>query len=93
MDPLFRSAARAYGSRGIGVILTGGLTDGTAGLIRVKARGGTAVVQDPADATSTNMPNSAFANVAVDQVLPAATTGGLLARLVSTLSSPAQSAH
>lgn len=52
IDPLFRSAAQAYGASVIGVILTGGPNDGTAGLIEVKALGGTAVVQDPADAIS-----------------------------------------
>lgn len=85
IDPLFRSAARAYGSRVIGVILTGGLNDGTAGLIEVKARGGTPVVQDPADATTSDMPNSALANVQVDHVLPAAEIGELLGRLVSAM--------
>ena len=83
IDPMFRSAARAYGSSAIGVILTGGLNDGTAGLFEVKAQGGTAIVQDPQDAASTSMPKSAIANVAVDHVVPIAQMAALLIRLVN----------
>ena len=82
IDPLVRSAARAYGSRVIGVILSGGLNDGTAGMIEIKARGGTAVVQDPLDAFTPNMPSSIIANVDVDYVMPVSAIGALLARLI-----------
>jgi chemotaxis response regulator CheB len=67
---LFRSAAAAYGQRVIGVIMTGTLNDGTAGLWHIKRRGGIAVVQDPSDAEFPAMPRNAMNEVAVDFVLP-----------------------
>lgn len=82
IDPLFRSAARAYGNRVIGVVLSGALYDGTAGLLAIQSRGGTTVVQDPADAAVESMPSTALRLVDVDHVLPAADIGPVLARLV-----------
>jgi two-component system chemotaxis response regulator CheB len=82
IDPLFRSAAYVYGTRVIGVVLTGGLDDGTAGLWTIKVRGGTTVVQDPAEALIRSMPLSALDNVAVDYRAPVAEIGELLPRLV-----------
>jgi two-component system chemotaxis response regulator CheB len=81
VDPLFRSAAYVYGPRVIGVVLSGALDDGTAGLWTVKLRGGTAIVQDPSDALHRSMPISALENVAVDHKLPALQIGPLLGRL------------
>lgn len=81
IDPLFRSAARVYGPRVVGVILTGALNDGTAGLLAIKRRGGMAVVQDPADAFFPSMPESALEYVHADYCLPLAQIGPVLARL------------
>ena len=81
IDPLFRSAAYVYGTRVIGVVLTGALDDGTAGLWTIKLRGGTCIVQEPAEALIRSMPLSALDNVAVDHKLPVAEIGDLIAKL------------
>lgn len=83
IDPLFRTAALAYGPRVVGVILTGMLDDGTAGLCAVKERGGIAVVQDPDDALYSSMPRSAIRHVSCDYILPTSQIASLLTRLAS----------
>ena len=72
IDPLFASAARTYGSNVIGVLLTGRLNDGTAGLYEIKRQGGITIVQDPDDAICHAMPASALKHVAVDHCVPVA---------------------
>ena len=81
VDALFRTAAVTYGPRVVGVVLTGALDDGTAGLLAVKRRGGVAVVQDPNDALFAGMPESALRFVDVDHCLPLAGMAPLLSRL------------
>ena len=83
VDPLFRSAASAFGPRVAGVILSGTLDDGTAGLQAVKAAGGTAIVQDPAEALYAGMPQSAVDHSDPDFVLTVEGIGKLLASLAA----------
>ena len=84
IDPLFRSAALDFDSRVIGVILTGMLDDGTAGLQAIKGAGGIAIVQDPDDAIEPSMPTSALRHVDVDHCVPLVEMPALLDRLVSS---------
>jgi len=70
IDPMFRSAAVAFGQRVIGVVLSGNLDDGTSGLRAIKRRGGLAIVQDPEDAMFSSMPQSAIDHAKVDRVVP-----------------------
>jgi len=84
IDVLFRSAARAAGSRVIGVVLSGTLDDGTAGLVAIRQRGGVSVVQDPDDAAYAGMPLSAVEGDSPDAVLPVEDIPVLLRRLVGS---------
>jgi two-component system chemotaxis response regulator CheB len=83
IDVLFRSAARYYGGRVIGVVLSGSLDDGAAGLYAIKQQGGIAVVQDPLDALYSSMPEAAMKAVAVDHCVPIIEMGALLEHLVN----------
>lgn len=82
IDPLFRSAALAAGPRVIGVVLSGHLDDGTAGLQAIKDHGGVAMVQDPQDAEVPSMPRSALQYVEVDHCVPIAGMAALLVSIV-----------
>jgi two-component system, chemotaxis family, protein-glutamate methylesterase/glutaminase len=81
IDPLFRSAAVAYRSRVIGVVLSGLLDDGSAGLIAIKSCGGICVVQQPDDAMWPEMPRNALAHDHVDHCAPVDELPSLLRRL------------
>ncbi len=83
VDPLFRSAAYIYGPRVIGIVLSGALDDGTAGLWTVKNRGGVAIVQEPNEAVVPSMPENALAAVAVDYRVPIAEMAALLVKLTA----------
>ncbi|MGQ7933622.1 chemotaxis protein CheB [Paraburkholderia sp. D1E] len=81
-DRLFESAARAFGPRVVGVVLTGGDHDGTDGLQAIKDAGGICIVQDPADARNPDMPLSAIRGDHPHIVLPLSEIPLLLASLV-----------
>ena len=85
IDPLFRSAAQAYGERVIGVVLSGSLDDGTAGLWAIKDRCGLAIVQEPGEAAYPSMPLSALQYVEVDHRVTIAEMARLLPQLVSAV--------
>jgi two-component system, chemotaxis family, protein-glutamate methylesterase/glutaminase len=72
VDPLFRSAALAFGPNVLGIVLSGNLDDGTAGLEAIKAGGGRTIVQDPGEALYSGMVESAMSNGVADQVLSVA---------------------
>jgi two-component system chemotaxis response regulator CheB len=81
IDPLFRSAAWSYGRRVVGVVLSGNLDDGTAGLWAIKSCGGTTVVQEPSEAAHPDMPSNALMHNRIDHRLPVAEIARLLGRL------------
>jgi|SRR5215510_2306774 len=84
IDPLFRSAAQTYGPAVVGVLLSGGLDDGTAGLHSIKRLGGAAVIQDPREALFSSMPANAARHVAIDYCVPIAEMGSLLTQLADS---------
>jgi two-component system chemotaxis response regulator CheB len=88
IDPMFRSAALSYGSRTIGVVLTGMLNDGASGLNAIKSCGGLAVVQHPLDALADEMPLAALEAAQVDEVATASELGSVITALVATEAPP-----
>ena len=82
IDPLFRSAAVAYRSKVVGVVLTGYLNDGTAGLEAIHRCGGICIVQDPADAAYPDMPRNASHRIQLDYSVPLAQMGQLFTCLL-----------
>jgi two-component system chemotaxis response regulator CheB len=84
IDPLFRSAALAYGPQTIGLVLSGDLDDGASGLAAIKARGGVALVQHPLDADVPSMPKAALSAVDVDRALRADEIAAALTELAGS---------
>lgn len=81
IDPLFRSAARVYGHAAVGIVLSGYLDDGSAGLFRIKEAGGVAIVQDPEDSMVPDMPQNAAARIAPDFSVPIRELAPLMVQL------------
>jgi two-component system chemotaxis response regulator CheB len=82
IDPLFRSAAQVYGPNAIGVVLTGELDDGAAGLDTIRRLGGVTIVQDPADALAPAMPTNALRYGVPDYCVPLKDIPALLVELL-----------
>lgn len=83
IDPLFRSAAMEFGPRVIGIVLSGSLDDGTAGLRVIGERGGLTIVQDPQEALHPTMPQSALDGVPVDHCLKVVDIASMVAAIAS----------
>lgn len=84
IDVLFRSAAVAYSSHCIGVILSGLLDDGTSGMWAIKRSGGVCIVQDPEQAEYPDMPVSVMNHMEVDHVLTLADMGLAISKFIAT---------
>jgi two-component system chemotaxis response regulator CheB len=83
VDPLFESAARTFGPRVVGLLLSGGGTDGVEGLIAISKAGGVSLAQDPAEAKNPSMPTHAIREDDVDAVLPLARLADALVSLAT----------
>ena len=84
IDVLFRSAAAAYSTRAIGIVLTGLLDDGTTGMSAIKRSGGTCIVQDPNEAEHPDMPLSVLNNMEVNYCISLADMGEVLSAITQT---------
>src|SRR6476469_2071447 len=83
INNLFRTAAAAYTTQVIGIILTGLLDDGAAGMTAIKRSGGITIVQDPNEADHPDMPLSVLSNIDVDHVESLANMGTLLTEIMA----------
>lgn len=93
IDELFTSAAASLGSRVVGVVLSGALDDGAAGMEAIKRAGGATLVQAPEDALCSGMPRSVLERVPVDRILPAAELSRALVELVGVLATSGKHAR
>src|SRR5665213_1000295 len=84
IDVLFRSAAAAYSTKTIGIVLTGLLDDGTTGMDAIKRSGGTCIVQDPNEAEYPDMPLSVLNTMEVDYCIPLSKMGDIIFDITQT---------
>jgi two-component system, chemotaxis family, protein-glutamate methylesterase/glutaminase len=84
IDPLFRTAAHAYSDRVIGVVLSGAMSDGAAGLMSIKTHGGIAMVQDPNEAAIRGMPESALRLINADYVTSVREMAAIISEIVGS---------
>ena len=85
IDVLFESAADVYGSKLIGIILTGANNDGALGMKKIKKQGGLTIVQDPSTSEVEIMPSSVIQLTTVDYIFPLEEIGPLLVKINDTL--------
>ena len=88
IDPLFVSAADAYGGRVLGIVLSGTGADGAAGLRAIWESGGTALVQDPNEAAEPSMPRAALQKVPAAVCLPIRAAARFIAAFSARQGSP-----
>jgi len=88
IDVLFRTAAAGHGRKVVGIVLSGALDDGTAGLAAIKSAGGYAIVQEPSEAMYPSMPRHAIANVGVDVVCPVGEIARHVVHVLDTMMTP-----
>jgi two-component system CheB/CheR fusion protein len=84
VDELFQSLAASAAARAIAVVMSGTGSNGSAGLLEIKARGGAVFAQDPATAGFSGMPSNAIRTGHVDQVLAPAALAEAIARYVGS---------
>ncbi len=92
VDPLFVSGAESHGRKVVGVLLSGGGTDGVSGLIAINAAGGVCIAQDPCEAQAPSMPRSAIEEDHIDAIMRTDEIAALVPALAAGQSFPARQA-